>query len=324
MSEHRFIEVERLIEEYDIPEFERRQAVFEAMGIAPALAVIVAGEDKGSLSYMKGIRRFCAAHNIRFAGISVGSGAEMADAIQRLNKDDETDGIMVMYPTPFEEKDTYFMNLVTPEKDVEGLHNSHLGFLVQFEKFRDISGLKKLVVPPTAKGILYIFKRYRELYDSYYKTNGSYPDGLDSNPFVIEGSRFTVINDSPAVGRSLALMLLNENGSVRLCHKYTPREEILRLCGNSDVVISAVPGGGFVIPTPRIKEGSIIIDISFEGNFEYPSVLEKAYMTAPRWDLMQKGNRINDMTLYRLLSNLFYLIDSGLPPDVLRKMNAGF
>ncbi len=319
MNRDKMIEVKKLIEEYDTDEFIRRRSFYVSIGMKPHLAVAMAGEDKGSISYMKGIRRFCSDHGISFSAHQSSTGEELAAVIMRLNEDEDVDGIMVMYPTPFEQKDTYYMNLVSPDKDVEGLHALHLGYLIQYEKYRDMLRLKKLVIPPTAKGILYIFKRYYELYENQRVENGSYPFGRESNPFRIEGSRFTIINDSLAVGRSLALMLLNENGSVRICHKYTDREEILNLCRQSDVIISAVPGGDFIIPTEHIKKDSVIVDISFGGNFEYPSIMERASMIAPRWNLMEKGNRINDMTLYRLISNLHYLIDAKLPADILRK-----
>jgi hypothetical protein len=69
-----------------------------------------------------------------------------------------------------------------------------------------------------------------------------------------------------------------------------------------------------------VPENAIVVYISFEVNFEYPSITEKVKKIAPRWYLTEKGNRINDMTLYRLISNLFYLINSKLPDSLLNKL----
>jgi 5,10-methylene-tetrahydrofolate dehydrogenase/methenyl tetrahydrofolate cyclohydrolase len=118
----------------------------------------------------------------------------------------------------------------------------------------------------------------------------------------------------------MALMFLNENGSVRVCQEYSAFADIIEFVKTSDFVISAVPSKGFRIPTEAIREGAVVIDISFAGNFEYPAVFEKAFRIAPRWDLAEKGNRINDLTLYRLISNLFYLINRSLPDDVLLEL----
>jgi len=321
MSNENIINVSRLIETFDEPEFLRKQEFYGKLGITPSLAVVMAGEDPGSLSYMRGIRRFCQSRQTAFHSHFCSDIRQMEKTIHELNQDEEVHGVMILYPTPFRGKDTRFMNAVSPSKDVEGLHHTNLGYLVQFEQFKDPLKLKKLVIPPTAKGILYIFKRYALLLKEEKKKSGAYPREFQDNPFTITGKRFTIINDSLAVGRSLALMLLNENGSVRVCHRHTPFREVLSLCRNSDVVISAVPGP-FTVPTEDIARGAVIIDISFDGNFEYPGIMSKAGLIAPRWNLTEKGNRINDMTLYRLLSNLYYLIDAGLPPGILRRYQA--
>ena len=321
MRNDNIIDVARLIEAFDKPEFLRRQEIYGKLGITPSLAVVMAGDDPGSLSYMRGIQRFCRSSEVSFQSFFCNDSRQMEKTIHDLNQDEEIHGIMVLYPTPFRGKDTRFMNAVSPSKDVEGLHHVNLGYLVQFEQFKDPLKLKKLVIPPTAKGILYIFKRYAILFEEEKKRKGTFPLDFQENPFTITGKRFTIINDSLAVGRSLALMLLNENGSVRICHRHTPFREILALCRNSDVVISAVPGP-FTVPTEDIARGAVIIDISFDGNFDYPDIISKAGLIAPRWNLTEKGNRINDMTLYRLLSNLYYLIDAGLPPGILRRYQA--
>lgn len=316
----KIINVKTLVEKYDLPTFGCIRFFYDQYEIKPCLAVILTNNDPGSISYSKGIRSFCKKNIVEYQEFMVHDSAGLLDLIEKLNYDDSVHGIMVMYPSGYDIKDSNFMNAVNPSKDVEGLHHTYLGYLAQFEKFRDPEQLKKLVIPPTAKGIISIIKRYAILYDEYKQEHGSYPDAKDQNPFYLEAKRVTIINDSLAVGRTLALMMLNENAYVQVCHKYTPFDRILSSVSRSDFIISAVPSNRFVIPAEYVPTNSIVIDISFEGNFEYPHVVEKCYKIAPRWDLTEKGNRINDMTLNRLISNLFYLINSKLPKDVLKNM----
>lgn len=320
--EDNILRVGSLIEKYDIPVFQKHRDVYTRHDINPAMAAIITTEDEGARSYMRGIKNFTSRQGIAFHEISAGSPTELEKKITELNNDPAIHGIMVMYPTGFGKKDTLYMNQVDIAKDIEGLHFGHLGLLVQFEKFRDPGKLRKWVMPPTAKGILYILKRYYEIYEEILNNEGSYPDGSRKNPFTIEGKRFTIINDSLSVGRSLALMLLNENGSVQVCHRFTPYTDVLKFIRNSDVIISAVPSKNFIIPTEAVPEHALLFDISFEGNFQYPGIIDRAAKIAPRWDLVEKGNRINDMTLYRLVSNLFYLINSQLPDSILKEIES--
>lgn len=317
---NKVLNVRHLVEKYDVPAFACNNFFYQQKNVSPCLAVILTSNDPGSVSYTKGIKRFCTANSVECKDFTVNSADELEEKITQLNKDNNVHGIMVMYPTGYGVKDTTFMNMINPLKDVEGLHNSYLGYLVQYEKFRDAEQLRKLVIPPTAKGILSILKRYYIDFEEFFENHGVYPENVSSNPFDLEGKRITVINDSLAVGRSLALMLLNENAYVQICHQYTPFEKTLESVKLSDIVISAVPSGKFIIPTDYVPQNSIVIDISFEGNFDYPSVFEKCYKIAPRWDLVEKGNRINDMTLNRLMSNLHYLINCCLPEETLKKM----
>lgn len=317
---NKVLNVRHLVEKYDVPAFACNNFFYQQKNVSPCLAVILTSNDPGSVSYTKGIKRFCAANSVECKDFIVNSAAELEEKITQLNSDNNVHGIMVMYPTGYGVKDTTFMNMINPLKDVEGLHNSYLGYLVQYEKFRDAEQLRKLVIPPTAKGILSILKRYYIDFEEFFEKHGVYPENVSCNPFDLEGKRITVINDSLAVGRSLALMLLNENAYVQICHQYTPFEKTLESVKLSDIVISAVPSGKFIIPTDYVPQNSIVIDISFEGNFDYPSVFEKCYKIAPRWDLVEKGNRINDMTLNRLMSNLHYLINCCLPEETLKKM----
>ncbi len=317
----KIIDINHLIRDYEKPELEKHLKFYSKHDIKPTMCAILTTDDAGSKSYMKGIKNFCQKHNIDFRDYYVYEKKKLEELIYNLNNDSDIDGIMIMYPTSFDVKDTFFMNLIDEDKDLEGLTNYHLGYLVQHKKFIKMNEMRKLIIPPTPKGILYIFKHFSNKYENYKDKTGSYPDSLNYNPFKIERKKITIINDSLAVGRSLGLMLLNENGSVRICHEYTDFSDILKSVRISDIVISAVPSKNFLIPTTEIPSNSIVIDLSFVGNFDYPSIYEKVYKIAPKWNLVEKGNRINDMTLYRLISNLFYLINLKLSDALLAKLS---
>jgi 5,10-methylene-tetrahydrofolate dehydrogenase/methenyl tetrahydrofolate cyclohydrolase len=309
--------IKTIIELFDKPIFDKNLFLINKYLKRPKLVCVLTSDDAGSISYVKGIKNICEFYGIIYEEIFSNSAAELEKIIKYHNEDKETNGIIVMYPTPYDVNDTHFMNLVSIDKDVEGLNNYYLGYLIQHEMYSDEYKLRKNVIPPTAKGILYLLKRYYRIFENNKKNFGKYPDNVEKNPFSIEGKSATIINDSLSVGRSLSLMLLNEHASIRVCQKYTDMSDILKFISISDIIISAVPSGNFVIPTDMIKKDSIIFDISFEGNFDYNSIFEKVYKIAPRWDLANKGNRINDMTLHRLISNLFYLINNKLPNEAL-------
>ena len=317
---NRIINIKKIIKKYEIPHISKHIKLYMENNIQPSMGAIITGSDPGSISYMKGIENFCKKHNIDFIKKATNKKNELIKIIKKWNDDKNIDGFMIMYPTIFNDKDTLFMNMIKETKDLEGLTSNHLGYLVQHKKYKDPEKLRKLIIPPTAKGILYIFKKYYTIYENYYKKNNSYPDNLKKNPFKIEGKKITIINDSLAVGRSLGLMLLNENGSVRICHEYNSFEDILESVSISDFIISAVPSAEFKIPTKKIPKNSIVIDLSFNGNFKYPDIYNKVYKIAPKWKLVEKGNRINDITLYRLISNLFYLINLKLPINLIKKL----
>lgn len=313
--------VNTIIELFDKPIFKKNLQLFNDFGYNPKICCILTSNDEGCLSYIKGIENICNQYSIGFEQCESSNAEGLEKIIKDKNNDDSVTGIIVMYPTPYKSyNDTYFMNLVDVNKDVEGLNNVNLGYMIQYEMFADEYNLRKNVIPPTAKGILYLMKRYYRLYEKQKNNFGKYPDDIQENPFKIEGASITIINDSLSVGRSLALMFLNENASIRVCQKYTDKKDIMKFISVSDIVVSAVPDKNFIIPSQIIKEGSIIFDVSFEGNFEYPKIFDKVYKIAPKWDLTNKGNRINDMTLNRLLSNLFYLANYKLPDDALYEL----
>ena len=314
----RVIDIKNLIELYDEPFLMQNVEILKENKISPSLAVVKTSDDEGARSYIKGIEKICKRYDINFYPYHATNQENLEVIINEINTEKNIDASLILYPTPFEKADREFMNQIVEEKDVEGLHNTNLGYLVQFKKSHDPFGLRKLVIPPTSKGILYVLKRYDLLYEKYFTKNGTYPENYRENPFKLLGKKVSIINDSLSVGKSLALMLMNANSSVRVCQKFTDIQDIYQFTKLSDIIISAVPVKGWKIPTEFIPPNSIIFDIAFEGNFEYPEIYDKCYCITPRWDETEKGNRINDMTLTRLISNTLYLSNKKLPDKILK------
>jgi methylenetetrahydrofolate dehydrogenase (NADP+)/methenyltetrahydrofolate cyclohydrolase len=317
----RIIDIKSLIELYDQPLLEENVALLQSESIQPGLAVVKTSRDPGAASYIRGIRKACANYDVYFEEHLTETQDDLWHRIDALNVNPAITAIIVMYPTPFDIHDREFMNKVDPDKDLEGLTSINLGYLVQFKKFIDPFGLRKLVIPPTATGILYVLKRYSFVFDAYFDRYGVFPYKQNENVFSLLGKKVTIVNDSLAVGKSLALMMMNENASARVCQKYTDIQDIYHFTRYSDIIISAVPVNDWTIPKDHVPTNAILFDVAFVGNFDYPDILYHCFCIAPRWDLTDKGNRINDMTLTRLISNALYLANKKLPDPVLKQIS---
>jgi len=314
------IDIKLLIELYDQPVLKKNIEILSKNGVKPSLAVVCTSNDPGSISYIKGIQQACDKYSIMIADYSADSIGDLERIILEINNRNDILASIILYPTPYDIHDREFMNMLNMEKDVEGLHFTNLGYLVQFKKHLDPFGLRKLVIPPTSKGILYIIKRYHLLFEMAFEKSGKYLFNYHENPFQLQGKKVTIVNDSLSVGKSLALMMMNENASVRVCQQYTDIQDIYHFTQFSDILVSAVPVSGWHIPSKYVSKNAIIFDIAFEGNFNYPEIYDQCFCIAPRWDETHKGNRINDMTLTRLVSNTLYLANQMIPDGEIKKI----
>jgi methylenetetrahydrofolate dehydrogenase (NADP+)/methenyltetrahydrofolate cyclohydrolase len=307
------LDINSLIELYDEPYLDLNMQVLRNSGIVPGLIVVATSADSGAKSYIRGMQNICQRYGINFRQRQADSAEQLFRIIDEINGDKTCQAAIVLYPTPFALPDRDFMNHLAAMKDVEGLHFSNMGYLVQFKKYKDNKGLRKLIIPPTAKGILYIIRRFASAFAAFHKQHGVFPGNMEYNPYELSGKKVTIVNDSLAVGKSLALMLMNANASVRVCQKYTEIQDIYQFTRLSDFIITAVPAADWHIPVAYVPPQAIVFDIAFSGNFLYPDIIDACAAIAPRWDQTEKGNRINDMTLTRLVSNTLYLANDNLP-----------
>jgi len=229
-------------------------------GIQPCLATVLIGEDPASATYVGSKQSDAkevgiATRDHRLAATF--KQDELVELVQLLNKDHEVHGILVQLPLPKQINELEIMAALSPLKDVDGLTPYNSGMLQ--------SGMG-LLKPCTPSGIM-------ELLD-YYKIDVASMDAV-------------IVNRSNLVGKPLALLLLEEDATVTICHSKTRGlNEKLR---NADLVVTAVGNRQrFTLNADMIKEGSIIIDVGtsrhdgkLAGDADFESVKQKASWVTP-------------------------------------------
>jgi methylenetetrahydrofolate dehydrogenase (NADP+)/methenyltetrahydrofolate cyclohydrolase len=245
------------------------------LGRPPGLAVVQVGEDPASSIYVRNKRKAAAeAGIVSFAhDLPVTTGAaELLALVDRLNRDERVDGILVQLPLPKTHDTTQVMDAVDPRKDVDGFHPVNTGLLAQKRP-----GLR----PCTPHGVIRLAAEY----------------GI-----ALRGLRATVVGASNIVGRPMALELLLAGATVTVCHTGTRdvRAEVER----ADVVVAAV-GKPHFIPGDWIKPGAAVFDVGINrdatgkmvGDVEYERAAERAGWITP------VPGGLGPMTIAMLLSN---------------------
>jgi methylenetetrahydrofolate dehydrogenase (NADP+)/methenyltetrahydrofolate cyclohydrolase len=241
---------------------------------APRLAVVLVGDDPASASYIKGKRRACARVGMDSVEIDLPASAserDVVEAVQGLNRDPAVDGILVQLPLPKGVGANAVAAAIDPDKDVDGLHVVSQGRLLAGEP-----GLR----PCTPLGILEILDRYR---------------------VPLEGARVAVVGRSLIVGKPLALLLLERNATVTICHSRT--RDLRAVVREADVVVAAV-GRPRLVGRDWIKPGAAVIDVGVNaengqlvGDVDFEGVQGVASLVTP-----PRGG-VGPMTITMLLRN---------------------
>lgn len=231
----------------------------EKYGRVPHLAVVLVGEDPGSVSYVAGKEKACIEIGIKNTTIrkpDTISQDELLAIVNELNQDDSVDGILVQLPLPKHMDSDFIINAIVPEKDVDGFHPYNVASLY----------LKQPgTVSCTPKGIMEI---------------------LDYAHIEIEGKRAVVIGRSNIVGMPVSKLLLDRNATVTICHSRT--KNISEVTSEADILIAAV-GKPLFVREDMVKEGAVVIDVGVNrnpetgklcGDVDFERVKEKAsYIT---------------------------------------------
>ncbi|WP_252380656.1 bifunctional methylenetetrahydrofolate dehydrogenase/methenyltetrahydrofolate cyclohydrolase FolD [Desulfovulcanus ferrireducens] len=207
-------------------------------GRAPGLAVILVGEDPASQVYVRNKEKACAEVGIISKGFHLPAEitqAELEDKICALNEDPEVDGILLQLPLPKGLDSQRCLDLILPEKDVDGFHPVNVGKLTL-----GLDGLRSC----TPAGIMTLLKRY---------------------DLSVQGKKAVVIGRSNIVGKPLALMLLQENATVTICHSRT--QDIASEVSQADFVFAAVGRAKFVT-REMVKPGAVVVDVGINRTEE--------------------------------------------------------
>jgi len=227
-------------------------------GIIPKLAIILVGEDSASKVYI----------NMKMvSGKEVGiqtelhkfpenvKEAELINLIQKLNNDEKVHGILVQLPLPKHINENRVIEKISPEKDVDGLTSINMFRLL----FKD-----EFLVPCTPKGVIKM---------------------LDYHKIDLTGKNAVVVGRSKIVGKPMALMLLNRNATVTVCHSKT--KDLKEHTKEADILVVAV-GKAKLITKDMVKEGAIVIDVGINrvegklcGDVDFENVKDVASYITP-------------------------------------------
>ncbi|HAN10606.1 MAG TPA: bifunctional methylenetetrahydrofolate dehydrogenase/methenyltetrahydrofolate cyclohydrolase [Clostridiales bacterium] len=210
-------------------------------GIHPKLTVILVGDDFASKKYVNNKKMACEYVGIEQGMIELGVNAteeELIMVIRKLNSDESVHGILIQLPLP-KHIDVYkIINIINPNKDVDGFHPENVGKL---------SIGCEGVIPCTPNGIMKLLEKY----------------DID-----VRGKNCVVIGKSDIVGKPISMLLLRESATVTVCHIET--RDISNITKQADVLIVATGNPG-LITADMIKPGVVIIDVGINRN-EYDEV----------------------------------------------------
>ena len=244
-------------------------------GIKPGLATILVGDDPGSQIYVRNKQKAC-----EMAGIYVDdfklpastTQAELLTLIEKKNADPKIHGILVQLPLPKHIDSKMILEAVSPLKDADGFHPYNFGRLVEGHPVFEAC---------TPKGVIKM---------------------IESVGVTIEGKRAVVVGRSNIVGKPLALMLLQRNATVTICHSKT--KDLPAICREGELLLVAIGKAKFVT-ADMVREGAVVIDVGTNrlpdgklcGDVDFEPVSQKAGWISP------VPGGVGPMTIAMLLEN---------------------
>lgn len=253
----------------------KRAAVLTAQGKQPGLAVILVGEDPASQVYVRNKVKACAdtgIHSVFEKYESTLSEADLLKRIDALNRDPAIHGILVQMPLPRHIDPHKVIEAISTRKDVDGYSVLSAG-----ELLTGLPGFR----PCTPYGCMKM---------------------IESTGYDLRGKHAVVIGRSNTVGKPMALLLLQANATVTICHSATP--DLAYHCRQADVIVAAV-GRRNTVTADMVKPGAVIIDVGMNrdddgklcGDVDFAGVKEIAGYITP------VPGGVGPMTITMLLVN---------------------
>jgi methylenetetrahydrofolate dehydrogenase (NADP+)/methenyltetrahydrofolate cyclohydrolase len=239
----------------------------EKTGVIPTIAVVRAGEDPGSVWYANAIKKTMAARGME-AQLHVlpetATQAELVALVAKLNADPGVHGLMVQEPMPKGVDEGVVKAALSPDKDVDGVHEVNAGRLAMVAPAGRPAGVGPFFVPATPAGGMELMRRY----------------GVE-----FAGKNVVVLGRSNIVGKPMALLLMRENATVTVCHSRS--KDLAGLCRQADVLCVAVGRAGMV-RGDWIKPGAVVVDFGVNdvegkmvGDVAYDEAVEVAGLITP-------------------------------------------
>jgi methylenetetrahydrofolate dehydrogenase (NADP+) / methenyltetrahydrofolate cyclohydrolase len=238
-----------------------------AAGVRPGLAVVLVGHNPASEVYVRGKVKASAEvglYSEQHTPPETATTAELLALVEDLNRRDEIDGILVQLPLPDQVDSKRVLMAVDPAKDVDGFHPVNVGFL---------STQRPGLVPCTPAGVIEILNR---------------------SQIPIAGQEAVVVGRSDIVGKPAAMLLLNANATVTVCHSKT--HDLPAVCRRADILIAAIGRPG-MITREFVKPGATVIDVGMNKVTD-PAVFQRLfggrlYQNAKREDTFRaKGSML--------------------------------
>ncbi len=252
------------------------QDFFDKYGRKIALAVILVGENPASQVYVKNkitATEYVGMKSLAYRLPENTSEEELTELIKTLGNDKSVDGILVQLPLPKHLDESKILKLIPANKDVDGFLAESVGKLLLGEQ---------TTVACTPFGVMKM---------------------LESENIPLAGKNAVVIGRSNIVGKPMALLLLQENCTVTICHSKT--QNLKEICSYADILVAAIGRPEFV-KADMVKEGAVVIDVGINrtenglvGDVDFNAVQEKASYITP------VPGGVGPMTIAMLLENTY-------------------
>ena len=261
-----------------LKEIENEHSELQAkVGRKAGLAVIIVGENPASQIYVRNKIRAC--EKVGFHSETIRLDENITEEnllleIEKLNNDNNIDGILVQLPIPKHINELKVINAISAEKDVDGFHTTNIGKMM----IGDETGF----LPCTPAGVIQMFEEYN----------------ID-----LEGKDVLVIGQSNIVGKPMTLLLIKKRATVQVCNSKT--KNLPEKLQKADVVVAAA-GSPKLVKGSDVKEGVVVIDIGINrvdgkicGDVDFEEVSQKASYITP------VPGGVGPMTIAMLIKNTF-------------------
>ncbi len=251
------------------------EELYQKYGVRPGLAVIIVGDDPASKVYVSNKEKACAQVGYYSEVYRLPEATEMDELlalVDRLNKDEKINGILCQLPLPKHLDEEQVILKISPEKDVDAFHPMNTGKIM----IGDYDFL-----PCTPAGVMKL---------------------IESTGTDITGKECVVVGRSNIVGKPQAMLLLQKNGTVTVCHSKT--RNLKEVTSRADILVVAIGKADF-IGADMVKEGAVVIDVGMNrkadgkltGDVDFESVSKKAAYITP------VPGGVGPMTITMLLQN---------------------